>query len=298
MSSSPSSPSFANKTIAITGAASGIGLALAHLLASRGAALALADVNGAALTAATASIRQSHPTARILVATALDVRDRAAVARWIREAADQQPLTGAANIAGIINSGLNVEDVEETSDGEWERVLGVNLTGAMVCLSEEVREMKRWTREEREKKEKKEEKELRNGGGDVAAAAAAAGAGGVTGGFSIVNTASIVGIKGGARCSAYAASKAGVIALTKSVARETGEWGIRVNAVAPGVILTPLTGLDTSGAKEGQQEWNKLAPLGRAGQPEEVAEVIAWLLSDNSSYVTGMVHEVDGGILA
>lgn len=65
-----------------------------------------------------------------------------------------------------------------------------------------------------------------------------------------------------------------------------------------GVILTPLTNLDTSDAKEGQAEWNKLAPLGRVGQAEEVAEVIAWLLSDNSSYITGMIHEVDGGIMA
>lgn len=64
-----------------------------------------------------------------------------------------------------------------------------------------------------------------------------------------------------------------------------------------GVILTPMT-LDRPGAKEGQKEWNKLAPLGRAGDAEEVAEVISWLLSSNSSYITGIVHEIDGGIMA
>ncbi|KAL1644181.1 hypothetical protein SLS58_004461 [Diplodia intermedia] len=198
----PPSPSpFTNAVIAITGAGSGIGLATAHLLAARGCrALSLADINGGALAAAEAALRALHPSARILAAR-LDVRDRAAVAAWIGATTRELgPLTGAANVAGIINEGLNVRDVEETPDAEWERVLG---------------------------KEEADQASLDSG-----------------------------------------------------------------------VINTPLAGLDGSNAEEGQQEWNKLAPLGRPGQPEEVAEVIAWLLSDNSSYITGMVHEVDGGILA
>ncbi|GME31727.1 Short-chain dehydrogenase/reductase SDR [Neofusicoccum parvum] len=262
--------SFTDKVIAITGGGSGIGLATAHLLAARGAAVSLADVNADSLAKAKSSIRTKTPGARVMV-TALDVRDRGAVAAWIKATTEEfGTLTGAANLAGVINEGLNVKTVDETPDEEWERVLGVNLTGAMVCVSEEVREIKRVA------------KKISEGG---------------PGGFSIVNASSIIGLKGSPRASAYAAAKHGVVGLTKSVAREMGEWGIRVNAIAPGVILTPMT-LDRPGAKEGQHEWNKLAPLGRAGEPEEVAELIAWLLSNNSSYITGAVHEVDGGILA
>ncbi|KAH7053420.1 hypothetical protein B0J12DRAFT_55403 [Macrophomina phaseolina] len=261
---------FAHNVIAITGGGSGIGRATAHLLAARGAAVSIADVNAESLATVESSILELTPGARVLTA-ALDVRDRAAVAAWIKATTERLgPLTGAANLAGVINDGLNVKTVEETPDEEWDRVLGVNLTGAMVCLSEEVREMKRTA------------KKLDEGG---------------RGGFSIVNASSIIGLKGSPRASAYAAAKHGVIGLTKSVAREAGEWGIRVNAIAPGVIITPMT-LHQPGAKEGQKEWNKLAPLGRAGEAEEVAEVIAWLLSANSSYITGMVHEVDGGIMA
>ncbi|EKG10018.1 Short-chain dehydrogenase/reductase SDR [Macrophomina phaseolina MS6] len=260
----------AHNVIAITGGGSGIGRATAHLLAARGAAVSIADVNAESLATVESSILELAPGARVLTA-ALDVRDRAAVAAWIKATTERLgPLTGAANLAGVINDGLNVKTVEETPDEEWDRVLGVNLTGAMVCLSEEVREMKRTA------------KKLDEGG---------------RGGFSIVNASSIIGLKGSPRASAYAAAKHGVIGLTKSVAREAGEWGIRVNAIAPGVIITPMT-LHQPGAKEGQKEWNKLAPLGRAGEAEEVAEVIAWLLSANSSYITGMVHEVDGGIMA
>ncbi|KKY25212.1 putative short chain dehydrogenase reductase family [Diplodia seriata] len=124
MPPSSSSP-FTNAVIAVTGAGSGIGLATAHLLASRGCpALSLADINGPALAAAKAAIQTLHPSSRIL-ATRLDVRDRAAVAAWIEATTKELgPLTGAANIAGIINEGLNVKDVEETPDAEWERVLG------------------------------------------------------------------------------------------------------------------------------------------------------------------------------
>lgn len=268
--SSTFSTPFANNVIVITGGGSGIGRATAHLLAARGAAVSIADINADSLTKTKSSILKQTPDARVST-TPLDVRDRAAVAAWIKATLEELgPLTGAANLAGVINDGLNVKTVEETPDEEWDRVLGVNLTGAMVCVSEEVREMKRAA------------KKISEGG---------------RGGFSIVNASSIIGLKGSPRASAYAAAKHGVIGLTKSVAREVGEWGIRVNAIAPGVILTPMT-LDRPGAKEGQKEWNKLAPLGRAGDAEEVAEVIAWLLSSNSSYITGIVHEVDGGIMA
>lgn len=198
--------SFTGKVIAITGAASGIGLATAHLLAARGAAVSLADVNASGLAKAKASILAQTPTAHVLT-TALDVRDRCAVAAWTAATvAELGDLTGAANLAGVINEGLNVKPLEETPDEEWDRVLGVNLTGAMVCVSEQVREMKRAS------------KKLVEGG---------------VGGFSIVNASSIIGLRGSPRASAYAAAKHGVVGLTKSVAREVGEWGIRVNAVAP-----------------------------------------------------------------
>ncbi|GME60294.1 Short-chain dehydrogenase/reductase SDR [Neofusicoccum parvum] len=261
--------SFAGEVFAITGAGSGIGLATACLLSTRGAAVSLSDLNADNLAKAKATILASTPDALVLV-TPLDIRDRGAVALWIKATISEfGTLTGAANMAGIVNEGINIKAVDETPDEEWDQVLGVNLKGTMVCVSEEVREMKLLTQ--------KAPKENR--------------------GFSIVNASSIVGLRGHARASAYSAAKHGVLGLTKSVAKEVGEWNIRVNAVAPGTILTPMT-LGQPGAKEGHEQWNKLAPLGRSGTPEEVAELVIWLLGSQSSFVTGAVYEIDGGILS
>lgn len=111
---------------------------------------------------------------------------------------------------------------------------------------------------------------------------------------SIINLTSVVGIRGNAGQANYAASKAGIIGFTKSVALELGSRNIRSNAIAPGFILTEMTGELNASATE---EWTKSIPLKRGGQPEEVADACVFLASDMSKYITGQVLQVDGGML-
>ena len=111
---------------------------------------------------------------------------------------------------------------------------------------------------------------------------------------SIINLTSIVGIRGNAGQANYAASKAGIIGFTKSIALELGSRNIRSNAIAPGFILTEMTGELNASATE---EWTKSIPLKRGGKPEEVADACVFLASDMSKYITGQVLQVDGGML-
>ena len=110
---------------------------------------------------------------------------------------------------------------------------------------------------------------------------------------SIINMSSVVGVSGNAGQANYSASKAGMIGLTKSVAKELGSRGIRANAIAPGFIITEMTGALPEKVRE---EWEKLIPLRRGGTPEDVASVSVFLASDLSSYVTGQVISVCGGM--
>ncbi|AIZ65063.1 3-ketoacyl-ACP reductase [Hymenobacter sp. DG25B] len=158
------------------------------------------------------------------------------------------------NNAGITQDGL----LMRMSEQQWDQVLAVNLKSVFNLTKAATKPMMR----------------------------AKAG--------SIINMTSVVGIKGNAGQSNYAASKAGIIGFTKSVALELGSRNIRCNAIAPGFIETEMT--DALDPKQ-VDEWRKAIPLKRGGSPEDVAKATAFLASDNSSYITGQVLQVDGGML-
>ena len=158
------------------------------------------------------------------------------------------------NNAGITRDNLFIR----MSEQEWDFVIKVNLKGTFNCTKMVVRDMmkKRWGR--------------------------------------IINMASVIGIMGNAGQTNYGASKAGIIAFTKSLAKEVGSRNITVNAIAPGFIETPMT---ASLSEEIKAEYSKLIPLRRMGIPEDVANVVFFLTTDDASYITGQVIQVDGGML-
>ena len=165
----------------------------------------------------------------------------------------------AFNNAGIEG---RMADTIECSEEIFDRTIAINLKGVWLCLKYEIPQM------------------LKQGGG------------------SIVNTASVAGLVGFERLPAYNASKHGVVGLTRTAALEFAQKKIRVNCVCPGVIRTPMVErlLDNRGFTE--QELNAGEPVGRMGQPEEIAEGVVWLLSDASSFVTGHPMVIDGGWVA
>lgn len=162
----------------------------------------------------------------------------------------------AFNNAGI--EGTSAPTHECTTEN-WDKTINVNLKGVWLCMKYEIPQM------------------LKQGKG------------------SIVNNASIAGLVGFPNIPAYVASKHGVIGLTKNAALEYAKLGIRVNVVCPGVIKTPMIDRFTGKNKEVEKQFENMEPVGRLGEPEEVAEAVTWLCSDSSSFVTGHSLAVDGG---
>lgn len=241
------------KVIAISGGASGIGLATAKLVASRGATVCIADLDPQALGGA-----ESHftPLGVPFTVTKVDVTKRSEVDAWIHGIGEKYGrLDGAVNAAGIVGKYHGITKLADVEDEEWDRIMAVNLTGLMYCLRAELRT-------------------IVNGG-------------------SIVNISSIQGVIGFPGSAAYSATKHAVIGLTRSTAKEVGDCDIRVNAVAPGAILTPLL----LRAQEENPNDGKNTPtaIKRNGTAEEMAAIIAFLLGPESSYVTGSVYGGDGG---
>lgn len=244
------------RTAFITGAACGIGRATAVLLAEAGAAVHCADRDVQALAETASRVKAAGGTAATYP---LDVTDKAQLAQAVAEAA---ATTGRLDVMAAIAGIMHTSPVLETRDEDLDRVLGVNFKGVLYACQAAARAM------------------------------IAAGAGG-----SIVTMASgaVDASHPGLLC--YASAKAAVVQLTKTLAVEVGTHGIRVNAVAPGWIRTPMT------RRHGQEEQAAVeaslarrSPLGRVGEPEDVAQAVLHLASDASAFTTGQILRPNGGV--
>lgn len=194
------------------------------------------------------------------VATAVDVSQGGQVKAMVDFALAQfGRLDCAFNNAGIEGEAGSVVDCSEEN---WARTLAVDLTGVWLCMKHEIPAM------------------LAGGGG------------------AIVNTASVAGLGGTPGLPAYGAAKHGVVGLTKGAAREFGGQGVRINAVCPGVIETPMIDRLATGMGSTKEAFVKMHPVGRLGQPEDVAQAVCWLCSPAASFVTGHAMAVDGGLLS
>jgi 3-oxoacyl-[acyl-carrier protein] reductase len=239
------------KVALVTGAAQGIGKAIALLLARNGADLVVSDIN---LEKAEETAKEIGAIGPKAMAVKVDVANLSDVEQMVGGILEKlAKIDILVNNAGITRDKLILRMTEE----DWDAVLGVNLKGTFNCTKAVLRHMAK----------------QRSG--------------------KIVNIASVVGEMGNAGQANYSASKAGVIGLTKTIAREYAQRGINVNAIAPGYIETPMTEALPEKAKE---ELKKLIPMERLGKPEDVAEAVLFLVSEESSYITGQVLNVNGGI--
>ena len=243
---------FEGKIALVTGAARGIGQAIAFDLAAKGADIVVCDIKAEWLTETAEGVEK---LGRKAYCFELDVTNGEAVQKGVN---DIVAATGRIDIlvnnAGITRDGLLMRMSEE----DWDAVLTVNLKGTFVCTKAVSRIMMK----------------QRSG--------------------SIINIASVVGLMGNAGQANYAASKGGVIAFTKSVAKELASRNIRANAVAPGFISSKMT---DALSDEVRQKMLDAIPLSSFGSPQDVANAVAFLASDQSSYITGQVISVNGGMV-
>ncbi|MFY9793489.1 MAG: 3-oxoacyl-ACP reductase FabG [Candidatus Sulfotelmatobacter sp.] len=249
------------KVVIVTGAAAGIGRATARRFAQERCRVAAWDVNDKGQNEINRELRQEENKGLF---RKLNVAQAADVEAAVSEVVDRWGrIDVLVNNAGIVRDDQLVkwkdgETVKVMSDDAFEEVISINLKGVFHCSRAVVPHM------------------IRGGGG------------------AILNASSIVGLYGNFGQTNYAAAKAGVIAFTRTWSRELGKYNIRVNAVAPGFIATEMV---RSMPEKIIQNMVSHTPLGRMGSPEDVAEAYIWLASEASSFITGVVLSVDGGLV-
>ena len=247
------------KVAIVTGAASGMGRAAALHFAASGASVVIADINDSGGAETERLIREAHPGAAVVYVHA-DV----SVAVDVETMVDTAVQTYGRLDYAFNNAGVSTRaPLHELSEEAWDRVMDVDLKGVWLCMKYEIAHM------------------LAQDCGLSAPQ------------FAIVNTSSVLGQVGGDwGNSPYIAAKHGVIGLTQAAALEYGKRGIRVNAVCPGTIDTPFLSMGSA------QSYARFHPIGRVGQPDEVAQAVVWLCSDAAAFITGHALAIDGGWLA
>ncbi|MEK9196742.1 SDR family oxidoreductase [Ureibacillus sp. 179-F W5.1 NHS] len=252
---------FEEKVVLITGAGSGLGQAAALQVAKEGAKLSLVDLNEKGLEDTKAKILEVAPKAEILLITA-NVADEQAVQNYVNKTVETfGKIDGFFNNAGIEGKQNLTEDF---GSDEFEKVVSINLNGVFYGLKYVLKVMKE------------------------------------QGYGSVVNTASVGGIRGVGNQSGYAASKHGVVGLTRNSGIEYGQFGVSIKAIAPGAIMTPmvegsLKQIDPENWEEVGKQFVQPNPMKRFGKPEEVGYLVAFLLSDQANFINAAVIPIDGG---
>ncbi|MCC9306065.1 glucose 1-dehydrogenase [Kitasatospora sp. RB6PN24] len=245
-----------DKSVLVTGGGTGIGQAVALAFAAAGARVAVSGRRAEPLAETVALIESGGGRA---FAVPTDVTDESEVAALVREVVERHGrLDIACNSAGVPGSGRKLH---EFGLDDWRRIADTNLQGVWLSMKYEIQAM------------------LEQGGGGA-----------------VVNVASIAGLVGYLNAAPYTAAKHGVVGLTRNSAIDYGPQGIRVNAVCPGPVLTPMLEQARRDRGPGADEFYlRNIPLGRFCRPEEVAAAVLWLASDEASYITGQALGVDGG---
>ncbi|UOE39839.1 glucose 1-dehydrogenase [Chryseobacterium suipulveris] len=252
---------FKNKTVIITGAAMGLGLAVAEELASKGANLTLVDYNEEALTKAKNELASKYPDAKYLTVTA-DVSNEEAVKNYVNATVSEfGKIDGFYNNAGIEG---RQAPMTEYDINMFKKVVDINLMGVYYGMRYVIPEMQK------------------NKTGRI------------------VNVASVGGIRGVLNQSAYVATKHAVAGMSKNAALEYGRDGILTNAIAPGAIKTPMVAeafkqVNPENPQAAEDEYASRNPTKRLGKPSEVAKLVTFLLSEDNGYVSGQVIAIDGG---
>ena len=243
------------KVAIITGASRGIGFAIAEAFVKEGAKVALCGSRMSSAEKAVSILREKYPDAEMLP-IGVNVNDTEEIKSMVSDVVSKWGRIDAlVNNAGVTST----KSILEMTDEDFTSVIDINLVGPFKIIREVAKVMKD------------------NGGG------------------SIINTSSMVGSYGGKMQTAYSSSKFGINGLTKSCSKELGQYGIRVNAVAPGAVATDMAKEFTS--EKMRQFLAMMTPLGRMAEPDELAGAYVYLASDESTFTTGTIINVDGGIV-